>query len=184
LPSSHGNTGTAIHIDNPPAIQDGLTSGDTAALIQSFAARLTKTEDTLTEIKTDLAETRAELHLVNTKVEPLEAQIIALHGDRTYVAIQSLFDVADIPLDAWAQSLGNVEAHQCSISEYVSILADGSWKMALNMAPQKFTTAEGIEQLERQCRDIMTAGFRLDWPHLVRWAGKFFRPLVCNVTVI
>jgi hypothetical protein len=41
LPSSHGNTGTAIHIDNPPAIQDGLASGDTAALIQSFAARLT-----------------------------------------------------------------------------------------------------------------------------------------------
>jgi hypothetical protein len=50
------------------------------------------------------------------------------------------------------------------------MLADGNWKMALNMAPQKFTTAEGIEQLERQCRDIMTAGFRLDWPHLVRWA--------------
>jgi len=116
LPSSHNNTGTAIHIDNPPAIQDGRASGDTAALIQSFAARLTKTEDTLTEMKTNLegrlaetVETRAELLLVNTKVESLEAQIIALHGDRTYVAIRSLFDVADIPLDA-ARSLKHISA--------------------------------------------------------------------------
>jgi uncharacterized coiled-coil protein SlyX len=148
---------------------------------------LAETKGRLAETETELVGTRAELHLVNTKVESLEAQIIALHGDRTYVAIRSLFDVADIPLDIpldAARSLGNVEAHQCSVSEYVSILADGSWKMALNMAPQNFTTAEGIEQLERQCRDIITAGFRLDWPHLVRWAGKFFHPLICNVTVV
>jgi hypothetical protein len=226
LPSPHGNTGSTIHTNKPLTIPDNLASGDTAAIIQSFAARLTKTENAWTETKTDLAETKtnlaktndrltktevelvttkaelvttkdrltqtetqlvetsAKLNIVNAKVESLEAQIIRLHGERTYVAIRSLFDVAEIPLDAWAQALGNVEAHQCSVSEYVSILANGNWKVGLNMAPENFTTAEGIEQLEKQCRDIMTAGFRVDWRHLVRWAGKFFRPPVCKVTII
>ena len=211
LPSPHGNTGSTIHTNKPLTIPDNLASGDTAAIIQPFAARLTKTEDAWTETKTDLAETKtdlaetktnlaktndrltktevelvttkaelvttkdrltqtetqlvemsARLNIVNAKVESLEAQIIRLHGERTYAAIRSLFDVAEIPLDTWARALGNVEAHQCSVSEYVAILANGNWKVALNMAPEDFTTAEGIEQLEKKCRDIMTAGFRVD----------------------
>ena len=65
----------------------------------SFATRLTVTE-------IDLAETKAKLYLVKTKVESLEAQIIALHG----LAHTWLFDpYSMLPLDPWARSLGNVE---------------------------------------------------------------------------
>ena len=104
LPSSLGDTGTAIQIDNLPMIQQGLASLNMAAFVQllmsfatraeareiNYAASLAETNARLAETNAGLAETKAELHLVKTKVEHLEGQIIALLGDRAYVAIRSL----------------------------------------------------------------------------------------------
>lgn len=91
--STLGDTATAILIDKLPTTQQGSASPDMAALNQqlmSFAIRAEAREiqfmSSLAEMKTSLAETRAELHLVKARVEYLEGQIIVLLGDRALVA--------------------------------------------------------------------------------------------------